>query len=134
MDNNEHLLLFDGVCNLCIRLVNFIIKRDAVKKFKFAALQSPVGESILKTHNLYKKNLDTIIYVNNGSYYVKSTAVLHILKDLGGVWKIFYVFIIIPAPIRNLFYSLIAKVRYKIFGKRDVCLVPSNDIKDRFPD
>lgn len=134
MNKKEHILLFDGVCNLCIGMVQFLIKRDRDSKFRFGSLQSETGQSILIKHNLIKGDLDTFVYLTDGKYFLKSTAALRVLRDLGGIWKLFYVFIIIPVPIRDLFYSLIAKVRYRIFGKRIVCMVPTPEIKDRFLD
>lgn len=133
MNNNEsHILLFDGVCNLCNRIVKFTIKRDPKEKFKFAALQSVSGQALLKKFDLPLNDFDSFVYITNNKYYRKSAAGLHVLKDLGGIWKIFYVLIIIPRRIRDFFYTIIAKTRYKIFGKRDTCMVPTPHIKRRF--
>lgn len=132
MNDNQHILLFDGVCNLCNRIVKFTIKRDPKGKFKFASLQSASGKALLKQFNLPLNNFDSFVYITNNKYYRKSSAGLHVLKDLGGIWKLFYVFMIIPKPIRDFLYNLIAKTRYKIFGKRDTCMIPTPDIKKRF--
>ena len=132
MNNNEQVLLFDGICNLCNGLVIFIIKRDSKSKFKFAALQSPAGQLLLKKYGLSTENINTLVYVKGDKIFLKSSAVLHILKDLGGLWKLFFVFIFLPKFIRDFFYNLIAKWRYKILGKRETCMVPNPEILYRF--
>lgn len=126
------ILLFDGVCNLCNDLVQFLIKRDHQKDFKFASLQSKAGQSLLKKHGLSKSALNSFVYINENQSFIKSSAILQVLKELGGFYKVFYIFIIIPRPIRDFLYSMMAKSRYTIFGKRDQCMIPSSDTKDRF--
>ena len=126
------IILFDGVCNLCNHLVNFIIQRDPNARFRFAALQSTEGHQLLKETKLFPANANSIVYIRNGKYLFRSSAILYILLDLGGVWKLFYTFIILPPFIRNFVYMIIARSRYKIFGKRDFCMVPADDIKNRF--
>ena len=126
------IILFDGVCNLCNHLVIFIIQRDPNARFRFAALQSTEGHQLLKETKLLPANANSIVYIRNGKYLFRSSAILHILLDLGGVWKLFYTFIILPPFIRNFVYMIIARSRYKIFGKRDFCMVPADDIKNRF--
>ena len=130
----QPVILFDGVCNFCNSTVNFIIDRDKKKRFKFTALQSEAGQKILKTFNLNVTDFDTIIMAEDHSYYEKSTAALKIAKGLGGIWKLFYVFVIVPACIRDFFYDIIAKHRYKWFGKKDKCRIPTNEEKERFLD
>ncbi len=133
MDNNQtHILLFDGVCNLCNGIVQFTIKRDPKAKFKFASLQSESGQSLLKQFGLPTDDFNSFVYINGEKCFLKSSAGLHVLKELGGIWKVFYIFIIFPRPFRDFVYNLIAKTRYKIFGKRDTCIVPTPDIKLRF--
>ena len=132
MNNNEKILLFDGICNLCNNLVFFIIKRDPKSQFKFAALQSETGKLLLKKYILESNNLNTVVYIKGEKYFLKSTAILNIIKDLGGYWKLFYAFIIIPKFIRDFIYDLIAKSRYRIFGKKESCMIPSPDINKRF--
>lgn len=132
MNNNDPILLFDGICNLCNSLVIFIIKKDPKSKFKFAALQSSGGQTLLKKFGLPSNDLNSIVYIKGKKYFLKSTAVLYTLKDLGGFWKLSFVFIIVPKFIRNIFYNLIAKSRYRIFGKRDTCMVPDPQIFQRF--
>ena len=130
--NEPHILLFDGVCNLCIGVVNFIIKRDTIGKFKFAALQSESGQELLKKFGLSADDFDSFVFIRGEQYFIKSTAGLNVLKELGGVWKLFYAFIIIPRPLRDFIYGIVSKTRYRIFGKRDTCIIPTPEIKRRF--
>ena len=132
MNSNDQVLLFDGVCNLCNGLVIFIIKRDTKSNFKFAALQSTAGQTLLKKYGLSSEDINTLVYVKGDTVFLKSTAVLHSLKDLGGLWKYFFVFIILPKFFRDFFYILVAKWRYKILGKRKTCMVPTPEIRQRF--
>jgi predicted DCC family thiol-disulfide oxidoreductase YuxK len=133
MSNNEtHILLFDGVCNLCNSIVQFTIKRDPKGKFKFASLQSESGQELLKKFDLPTNELDSFVFINGDKFFLKSSAGLNVLKELGGVWKVFYALIIFPRPLRDFVYDLIAKTRYKIFGKRDTCMVPIDSLKHRF--
>src|ERR1035437_1260844 len=120
--NSNPVLYFDGVCNLCNGVVKFIIKRDKKAKFKFASLQSVSGQNILKQYNLSIDNLESFILIKDNKFYNKSSAGLMVLKELGGWWKLLYAFIIIPKPIRDFIYDLIAKRRYKIFGRSDTCM------------
>ncbi|MCE9540086.1 MAG: thiol-disulfide oxidoreductase DCC family protein [Bacteroidetes bacterium] len=130
--NHKQIILFDGVCNLCNGLVQFIVKRDTKAKFKFASLQSRTGQSLLLKFGLPTDDLDSFIYIKDGNCFTKSTAGLNVLKDLGGLWWLFYAFILIPKFIRDFVYSVIAKKRYKFFGKRDSCIMPTPEIKQRF--
>lgn len=130
----DRIILFDGLCNLCSRTVRFIIRHDKLEIFKFASLQSESGKALLKSHNLQSNKIDTIVFIRGNGYYLKSTAVLYILKDLGGAWRLLYGFIVIPKVIRDFFYDMIAKSRYKLFGKRDSCIMPDERIRDRFLD
>lgn len=133
MSNNEtYILLFDGVCNLCNKGVQFTIKRDKKKKFKFASLQSKSGQALLKKFNLNLTDFDSFVLIMGDKYFLKSSAGLLVLKELEGVWKLFYALIIFPKPIRDFFYGLIAKSRYRIFGKRDTCMIPTEELKERF--
>ena len=132
MDNNQNILLFDGVCNLCNGVVQFIIKRDKEGKFKFAALQSEAGQGILKKFGLPLDDFESFVFVHGDKYYQKSTAALHVARELGGIWKLFYFFIILPKSFRDFLYSLIANSRYKIFGRQDSCMIPTPELKGRF--
>ena len=132
INNNAQIILFDGVCNLCNGLVRFIIKRDPEAKFRFASLQSESGQSILYKLGLDQSNFDSVIYIKGDNYFIKSSAGLNVLNDIGGIWKMFFLFIIIPKFIRDFFYDIISKSRYKIFGKRESCMIPTSEIKQRF--
>jgi predicted DCC family thiol-disulfide oxidoreductase YuxK len=131
-DNTTHILLFDGVCNLCNPIVQFIIKRDTESKFNFAALQSDSGQFLLKKYSLPTNDFSSIVYINADRYYLKSSAGIRVLIALGGVWKLSGILFIFPRPLRDLLYMIIAKYRYKIFGKRNTCMIPTPDIKQRF--
>lgn len=132
MENNTQIILFDGVCNLCNGFVQFLIKRDKKARFKFASLQSASGQSLLLKFGLPTADFHSFIYIKGDNYYTKSTAALNVLKDIGRQWQLFYVFILIPKFIRDFIYSAIAKKRYKLFGKRETCMVPTPDINNRF--
>ncbi len=132
MCNSKPILLFDGVCNLCNYFVQFTIKRDPQAKFKFAALQSSAGRALLKEFDLSDDDWDSFVLIYNGKCFLKSTAALHVLKEIGGFWKVFYVLMVIPRPLRDLLYNLVAKMRYRVFGKRDTCMLPTPDIDKRF--
>lgn len=131
-DKETHILLFDGVCNLCNSMVQFSIKRDPKEKLKFASLQSESGQKLLKKFGLPTDDFHSFVFIKGDKYFLKSSAGLHVLKELGGVWKLFYILIIFPRPMRDFFYNIIAKTRYNIFGKRDVCMIPTSEIKKRF--
>ncbi len=130
--NDNSIIVFDGVCNFCNSSVNFIIDRDYKTRFKFAALQSDKGKELLKHFNMDTENLKTIILIENRKYYTKTTAALRISKHLKGFWKFAYIFIIIPPFIRDIVYNIIAKYRYKLFGKKGTCRIPSQEEKDKF--
>ena len=117
---------------MCNGLVRFIIKRDKEGKFRFASLQSETGQQRLGQFGLEKNEFESFVLIRDDKYYLKSTGVLKMLRELGGIWKLFYVFIFIPRPLRDLLYDAIAKSRYKIFGKRDVCMIPTPVLKERF--
>ena len=128
------IILFDGVCNFCNYWVNFIINRDERSIFKFTALQSKTGQEILTSLNLNTTDFDTFVLVDGSDHFTKSTAALRIAKELDFPFNIVYYFIIIPKPIRDIFYSAIAKNRYKFFGRRNSCRIPTEEEKNRFLD
>ena len=132
MAPGRRILLFDGVCNLCSSLVQFTVKRDPGKKFHFAAIQSKEGRKILEEHHLPTREIDTFVFVDGSRCFIKSAAGLNVLRVLGGFWALFYIFILVPSPIRDLIYDRLAKIRYRIFGKKGQCMVPTPDLKDRF--
>jgi len=131
--SNSKLILFDGVCNLCNGFVQFVIKNDKQKLFKFGSLQSENSKSILLNLGV-EQNLKTVILIDDGVAYFKSDAALKIMKQLQFPFKILYIFIIVPRFIRNWVYDFIAKYRYKFFGKKDTCMVPTQELKERFID
>jgi predicted DCC family thiol-disulfide oxidoreductase YuxK len=129
---NHHIILFDGVCNFCNFWVNFIIDRDKDDIFRFAALQSEAGQKLLNKFNLKTDDFDTFILIKGETYFTKSTAALKIARKLNYPVKVLYYFIFIPKFLRDLLYSLIAINRYKFFGKRDICRIPSENEKEKF--
>lgn len=130
---NTSIILFDGVCNLCNSSVQFVLKHDKDKSFLFASLQSDAATKILLQLNQKSfKNLENIVLIENEQVFIKSTAALKITKNLGGFIKLLYIFIIIPTPIRDFIYDIIAKNRYKWFGKKNKCTIPDKEITDRF--
>ncbi|MBS1619149.1 MAG: thiol-disulfide oxidoreductase DCC family protein [Bacteroidetes bacterium] len=129
----ERLVLFDGVCNLCNASVQFVIRHDPEGRFRFAALQSEVGQEVLRAHGLAADQLfDSFVYLREGQLYQRSAAALYLLRDLGGIWRLLYAFVIIPRPVRDAVYDVVAKYRYKWFGKRDSCMVPTAELRGRF--
>lgn len=126
------IILFDGVCNFCNGSVNFIIERDRKGYFKFAPLQSEIGEKLLAENGVNKVETDSVILIEDGRVYAYSTAALRIARRLEGVWKLFYGFIIVPRFIRDFFYKLFAGNRYRMFGKMDACMLPTPEIRERF--
>ena len=136
MDNfeNKSIILFDGVCNLCNASVNFVIKHDKKAQFLFASFQSDAAKEIMLHFNLKNLNLDSIVLIEGGKIYEKSTAILRIIRLLDGGFKLLYFFRVIPKSIRDWLYNAIAKNRYRLFGKRESCVIPSLDLKNRFLD
>ena len=130
----QPLLFFDGVCNLCNSSVKTIIKKDSQQKFKFASIQSDAAKEILLQLDDYNSEIDSIILLNQNQIFYKSSAVLRVCNLLGGWYNFLLIFWIIPKPIRNWMYDFVAKNRYRWFGKRESCMVPSVEMKDRFLD
>lgn len=129
---DKPILLFDGVCNLCSFFVNFTIKRDKQSKFVFASLQSETGKKLLQKFDLPTTDFHSLILINNNEYFTRSTAALKIVKEFSGLWPAVYILMIIPKPVRDFFYDIIAKNRYVWFGKKDQCFIPATDIESRF--
>lgn len=129
--NVEHpLVIYDCECNLCNGSVQFIIKRDPAARLRFVPLQSATGEQLLRDSG-FEKTGGTLVLLDKGRVHTKSSAVLRITKYLRGGWKIFYIFLVIPKPVRDFFYMIISRNRHKWFG-RTSCVVPSNKDKFRF--
>jgi predicted DCC family thiol-disulfide oxidoreductase YuxK len=126
------IVLFDDVCSLCNASVQFIISRDLRSVFRFASLQSETGKVLREKFGV--PEVDSLVLLENGRYYTKSSAALRICRRLAGVWKLFYIFWLVPKPLRDYIYDFVAKHRYEWFGKRDHCLIPTPDIRARFLD
>lgn len=127
----ERIVLFDGVCNYCNAMVNFSIRHDPEKKFKYATLQSDIGQRLLAEHGI-GKDVDSVILIEDGKAYMHSTAGLRIVRKMSGIYSLCYVFIIVPAFIRDWAYELFAKYRYRLFGRTDTCMIPTPDMRERF--
>ena len=134
--SGKKIILFDGVCNLCNTMVNFVIERDTKDAFRFVALQSETGIAILKKIGLFDKNIDSIVLYEPGvAYFYKANAALEIAKSLSGIYSVLgYVLNIFPDSILNFGYDIIAKNRYKWFGKQDACMIPTAELKSKFLD
>ena len=130
----RHIILFDGPCILCNRLVLFIINHDTNDLFKFASLQSNYGQTLIQQHQLNTFSFDSLVYIEDNTVYLNSTACLHIAKHLNCGLSFFYYLIYIPQFIRDGVYSLVAAYRYRLFGKNDHCMVPETHLQDRFID
>lgn len=126
------VVLFDGVCNLCSSTVQFIIKHDKKKQFRFASLQSNFGQEVMKHFGLPVNELNSFILLEQGKIYTKSTGALRLTKKLDGLLPLLYAFIIVPPFIRNAVYSFVAKNRYKWFGKKEACWLPTPELRKRF--
>lgn len=126
------IVLFDGVCNLCNHAVDLIIRNDKKGHFKVGALQDEKTRDLLKDHNINSEYLDSIILVRGEKLFYKSRAALEITKKLRIPWPLLYVFIVVPAVIRDPIYDWIAKNRYKWYGKKETCRLPSPEEKSRF--
>mgnify|MGYP000090574740 CR=1 FL=1 len=132
---NTHLhaiVLFDGYCNFCSRSVRFIHQRDHHDYFRFAGLESEKGQKVLKKYVEEPGAFNSVILIENEKLYTKSTAALKIAKKLSGLWPVLYLFIVIPKSIRDGVYRLIARNRYKWFGKKETCFMPDENLKKRF--
>lgn len=128
------VVLFDGVCNLCNSSVNWIIDHDKKNEFRFASLQSEYGQRMVQQYNISGNYMDTVVLIKNDRAYLRSAAVLQVLKGIGGVYSLALVFNIFPAFIRDGVYNFIAKNRYRWFGKQESCRIPSPELKAKFID
>ena len=130
-DQLQRIIFFDGVCGLCNAWVDFILKRDKAGIFSFAPFQ---GNYAKEMEPEASENLNTMIYLASGQRYYRTGAVLRILRDLGGIWSLAWIFWLVPFFIRDFFYGLIARNRYRIFGKIKNCRIPTSEEKVRFLD
>jgi len=134
LPKDKKIILFDGICNYCNEKVNFIIKHDAKNIFRFAALQSEIGQEIVKQSGI-NTSIDSLILIEHGNaYYIKSEAIFKILKQLNTPLKGFILFNILPSLLKDRIYEYIAKNRYKWYGKKEVCMIPSPTIQYKFLD
>ncbi len=129
---DKPLVLFDGVCNLCDSAVQFIIRHDKKNKFLFASLQSDTGQKLLQQYKLPITEFNSFILLQHNKVYTRSTGALKVARNLNALWPLLYLFIIVPKFIRDGVYNWVAKNRYKWFGKKDKCMIPTQQLKARF--
>lgn len=127
---SKGIVLFDGLCNFCDSSVQFIMKRDHNAHFQFASIQSEIGQQLLKEHGLTE--VDSIVVINNENAFTKSNAAIEIAKYFKGLWKILVVVKVVPKPFRDMVYDWIARNRYKWFGQKDACRIPTPEERKRF--
>lgn len=126
------IILFDGVCNFCNSIVNFVLRQDKENIFLFAPLQSEAAQTLLKQHQLSNSGFDSFVFVDDDKTYKKSSAALKVMQKLPWYWQWTQVFWIVPKPLRDWVYSFVAKNRYKWFGKKEQCMVPAPELRSRF--
>ena len=127
------IIVFDGVCNLCNGAIQFMIKRDKKRQFRYTSLQGALGKQLLAERNIDPSKIDSIILIEpDVAYYYKSSAALEISKGLSGMYPLMSIFLIIPSPIRDFVYDIIAKNRYKWFGKKESCMIPTKEQQELF--
>ena len=131
---DKPVIIFDGVCNFCNSSVNFIIRRDAAATFCFAPMQSAYAQQLIAECGMPDVGTDTFLLVKNGRAYVMTDAALEICRDLDGHWPLMRVFRFVPRGLRDFCYRLLARNRYRLFGKAEVCMVPTPEVRARFPD
>ncbi|MEI6756712.1 MAG: thiol-disulfide oxidoreductase DCC family protein [Chlorobium sp.] len=128
----ENIVIFDGVCNLCEFSVNFIFEHDTVGHFSFTPAQSPLGASLLKHFGINTSRLDTVVLVSGDRAFTRSAAAIEIASRLDMPWNLLTLFQAVPEPLRDVMYDLIAQNRYQLFGKKDECMLPSDELRRRF--
>ena len=129
---SQPIILFDGICNLCNHTVQFVIRHDPGAKFKFASLQSDIGRKLSTHFGLATTEPGSFVLIENNKAFTRSTAALKVAKRLKGLPGLLYAFIIVPPFIRNGVYDIVAKNRYKWFGKKDTCMIPNASEQSRF--
>lgn len=130
--NENPIILFDGVCNFCNSAINFVLKQDKKGIFRFAPLQSEAGQRLLQEYNLSTEEFDSFVLIDNGKVYKKSAASLRVMNKLPWYWKEAQVLRIIPTAFRDAIYDFIASNRYKWFGKKEQCMIPTPEMRSRF--
>jgi predicted DCC family thiol-disulfide oxidoreductase YuxK len=128
----SHIILFDGMCNLCSTSVQFVIKRDKKKRFSFASLQSSFGQQVLKQYNIDTGGPGSFILIKNGKAYLQSTGALLVAKELSAGWPLLAAFMIVPPFIRDKVYDFVSANRYRWFGRKTECWLPSQELRERF--
>lgn len=132
MRSDAYIVLYDGVCHFCNGSVQFIIKRDPEEKFVFAPIQSELAKQLMQEHCAQYPELDSLVLIKHGRCYLWSDAALEITRDLTGFWYLFWLFKVVPRVIRDYGYRCFARHRYRLFGRRESCLVPDARLKRRF--
>ena len=128
----DAIVLFDGVCNLCSRSVTFIIEHEREPTIRFASVQSAAGARLLQHHGLDPTDVKTFVLIVGATAYTRSTAAIRVARRLRGAWRLLAVLWIVPRPLRDLAYNLVARNRYRWFGRRDSCMVPTPALRARF--
>jgi predicted DCC family thiol-disulfide oxidoreductase YuxK len=128
----QPIILFDGVCNFCNNTINFLIRQDKKGVFHFAPLQSDIGQSLLRQQGLHQQQFDSFVLVSNSKAYLRSSATLQLIQHLPWYWQWARVLWVVPRPIRDGVYNWIARNRYKWFGKKDACMIPTPEVRSRF--
>jgi predicted DCC family thiol-disulfide oxidoreductase YuxK len=128
----DDLILFDGVCNLCNALVQFVIRHDPNGEFHFAAIQSDIGRKIFQKYGLDPTDLQTFVFISDNRIFLRSSAAIAVVSRFGGAWRTCAIFWLIPRFVRDAVYSTIARNRYRWFGRKDTCMIPTPEIEKRF--
>lgn len=129
---NKNIVLFDGVCNLCNGAINFLIDHDKDNKLLFASLQSDFGQGALKDYGMNTSDFDTFVFLKDGKMFTRSQGALEVIDVLGGAWSSLYMFRFVPSFLRDGIYKIVAKNRYRLFGQRDACRMPTPELKAKF--
>ena len=130
--DNRRIIIFDGVCNFCNGAVNFIIKRDPSGVFVFTPMQSDIARSLIEKYKVPEVGVDTFLLIKDNECHMRTNAALEIAKELSGHCYLFGVLKVLPVSFRDYFYKLFARNRYNLFGKREVCMIPTPDVRARF--
>lgn len=131
-DAPHPVVIFDGECNFCSSIVAFVIKRDGRGVFRFTPFQSETGKALLEGHGVRDGYFDSFILVDEGRLYTKSDAALRLFRRLGGLWSLAYALIVVPGFVRDAVYDFVARNRYRWFGKKDECMIPGPEVRERF--
>lgn len=132
VSGHPRIIFFDGVCNLCTRSVQFILLHDPRGLFSLVSLQSPIAVEILEKYDLHPAELKSFVLLEDEKIYTRSTAALRVARHLNGLWSWLYALIIVPRPLRDFIYDFIAANRFRWFGKKETCWMPTEEWKQRF--